>query len=149
MERTVMLALSTYRYSEQAVDGAIEAARGGAELLVVYVVDVNLARYLVGTDAGVLAEVREKTEQEMLVEYERRARRQADRIVERARQAGVSARTHIEVGRFALVCLPVAKAVKPVRIFTTRSRRPVWVRRFFGSPVDQLIAGAGCPVVEA
>jgi nucleotide-binding universal stress UspA family protein len=32
-------------------------------------------------------------------------------------------------------------------IITTRSKRPEWVRRFFGSPVDDLIRKAGCPVV--
>jgi nucleotide-binding universal stress UspA family protein len=149
MGRTVMLALSTFRYSDRAVDLAIAEARRGAELLVAYVVDVNLARYLIDTEAGLVPEVREKTERQMLGEYERQARQRAEAIVERARGAGVCARSHVEVGRFALVCLPLARAVQPERIITTRSNRPAWVRRFFGSPVDQLIAEAGCPVVEA
>ena len=149
MGRTVMLALSTFRNSEQAVELAIAEARGGAELLVAYVVDVNLARYLIDNEDCLRPEVREKTEKQLLAEYEQQARRKAAEIVERARGAGVAARSHVEVGRFALVCLPLVRSAKPERIFTTRSARPAWVRRFFGSPVDQLIAEAGCPVVEA
>jgi nucleotide-binding universal stress UspA family protein len=149
MGRTVLLALSTFRYSEKAVELAIEEARGGAELLVAYVVDVNLARYLIDTDAGLMPEIREKTEKQMLADYERQARQKVAEVVARARGAGINARNHVEVGRFALVCLAVARAERPERIFTTRSNRPAWVRRFFGSPVDQLIAEAGCPVVEA
>ena len=149
MADTVMLALSTFRRSEKAVELAVEEARGGAGLLVVWVVDVNLARYLVDTDAGLLAEVRERTERQVLADHERQARQRVEAIAERARRSGVAVRSHVEVGRFALVCLPLVRMEKPRKIFTTRSDRPAWVRRFFGSPVDQLIAEAGCPVIEA
>jgi len=50
--RPVLLALSTFRQSPEAVALAIEKAREPGKLIVVYVVDVNLARYFIGTDVG-------------------------------------------------------------------------------------------------
>jgi hypothetical protein len=45
------------------------------------------------------------------------------------------------------MCLEVAQKEKPSMIVTTRSQRPVWVKKFFGAPVDDLIAKARCPVI--
>jgi hypothetical protein len=56
-------------------------------------------------------------------------------------------KTHVKVGRFAVMCLEVAQKEKPSMIVTTRSQRPVWVKKFFGAPVDDLIAKARCPVI--
>jgi hypothetical protein len=67
-------------------------------------------------------------------------------VVERAKKEGIQVETHISVGRFALVCLDVVQQVKPSLIVTTRSKRPEWVRKFYGAPVDDLIARAGCAV---
>jgi nucleotide-binding universal stress UspA family protein len=143
----VLLALSTYRQSDRAVDLAIEKARRARRLVVVNVADVNLARYMVGTDAGLYPEVREQGEQSLLRKHEEEARRRAEAIAERARAEGIETQTRVEVGRFGLVCLRIMREERPSLVVTTRSRRPEWVRRFFGSPVDFLIANAGCPVV--
>ena len=147
--RPVLLALSTFRYSEEAVDLAMERARQGHPLVVVYVVDVNLARYFIGTDIGFYPEIREKCEEELLKEHRTMAEERVAAIVEKARARGVDTRPHIAVGRFALECLLVVEADRPGLIVTRRSNRPGWVRRLFGSPVDYLIKHAGCPVVEA
>ena len=54
MKGCVMLALSTFRKSEGAVDAAIEKSRKVKKLMVVYVADVNLARYLVDVEYGLI-----------------------------------------------------------------------------------------------
>ena len=56
-------------------------------------------------------------------------------------------KTLVKVGRFAVICLEVVKQTHPSVIVTTRSRRPDWVKKFFGAPVDELIAKAVCPVL--
>ena len=147
--RPVLLALSTFRYSQEAADLAIEEAKEAGLLVVVYVVDVNLARYFIGTDVGFYPDLMKKTEQEILDEHKNRAGARVAFIIEKARAQGITTRTHIAVGRFALECLPVVKMENPRVIVTKRSDRPHWVRRFFGSPVDHLIEHAGCPVLEA
>ncbi len=144
----VMLALSTFRQSERAVRLALERARGNGRLLVVDVVDVNLARYFMGTDVGFYPGIMKAIEDELLARHEADARRRVASVEDRARAEGIEVESRVEVGRFALVCLPIAREVLPEVVFTTRSARPAWVRRLFGSPVDDLIAGAGCPVVE-
>jgi len=147
--RPILLALSTFRYSEEAVYLAMERAGQGHPFVVVYVVDVNLARYFIGTDIGLYPEIRERCEEDLLKEHRNVAEARVSAIVEKAGARGIDAKTHIAVGRFALECLLVVEADRPGLIVTRRSNRPGWVRRLFGSPVDYLIKHAGCPVVEA
>ena len=56
---------------------------------------------------------------------------------------------HVRTGRFAEVCFKIAKKTEPHKIITTRSKRPAWVKRFFGSAVDALIQKVNCEVIEA
>lgn len=146
MEGCVMLALSSFRKSEKAVDLAVEACRSVKKLFVVYVADFNLARYLIGAEHGLSQDLRDKCEADLLKQHEEAGRELVAQIAEWAENEGIEVETHVEVGRFALVCLDVAQKVKPSLIVTTRSQRPEWVKKFFGAPVDDLIARAGCPV---
>lgn len=145
----VMLALSTFRQSDQAIALALEKAKRSGRLIIVHVADVNLARYFIGSDAIFFPELREKCEQELLAEHLAQGQAQAETIAVQARQAGLAVEIRAQIGRFALVCLEVVAQIRPEAIITTRSKRPAWVKRFFGSPVDKLIAEAGCPVIEA
>lgn len=146
MEGCVVLALSTFRRSEKVVNVAIEKAREVKKLMVVYVVDVNLARYLVDVDHGTIPEYEKTVASEVLKQHEREGREHVAAIVEKAKKEAIEVEFHLEIGRFALVCLDMVKQAKPSQIVTTRSKRPEWVKKFFGAPVDDLIAGAGCPV---
>ncbi|WAC08282.1 MAG: universal stress protein [Thermodesulfobacteriota bacterium] len=146
MEGCVMLALSTFRRSEKAVAIAMEKCREIKNLMIVYVIDINVARYIVDAEEEFLIGLKEKTEAELLEKAEKDAREEVDKIAEEAKKKGIQVKTVLQLGRFAVVCLDVVKQAHPSVIVTTRSRRPEWVRKFFGSPVDELIAKAGCPV---
>jgi nucleotide-binding universal stress UspA family protein len=146
MEGCVMLALSTFRKSEKAIDTAIEKSRDVKKLMVVYVADVNLARYLVDVDLGLFGDLRESVESEVLEEHEKEGWKHVKEIAEKASTEGIEVKTHVQVGRFAVICLEAVQKEKPSLIVTTRSDRPAWVKRFFGAPVDVLIKKAGCPV---
>jgi nucleotide-binding universal stress UspA family protein len=145
----VMLALSTFRRSDQAVRTALDRASECGRLVIVYVADVNLARYMVGTDVGLSAGLERQCEEEVLAEHEREGREHVAEIEDLAREAGLAVTSEVRVGRFGLVAMEIVERERPSLIVTTRADRPAWVRRFFGSPVDHLIASAGCPVVEA
>ena len=147
MEGCVMLALSTFRRSEKAVALAIEKCQETKNLMIVYVADVNVARYLVGSEEAFLFDLKDQNEYELLEKAEKNAREEAAKIAEEAEKKGIQARTMVKVGRFAVICLEVVKQTHPSVIVTTRSRRPDWVKKFFGTPVDELIAKAGCPVL--
>ena len=147
-DRPIMLALSTFRQSEKAVDIALQKARG-KRLIVVHVVDKNLARYLVGMDVGLYPDIKHICEEEVLKGHKRDAEKRANAIVERAEKEGIKASARVRVGRFAQVCLDVIRQETPETVVTTRSKRPAWVKRLFGSPVDHLIEHAGCSVLEA
>jgi len=144
-----MLALSTFRHSNEAIRLAIEKAKEGKNLMVFFVADVNLARYLIGTDLGLFPELRESYEEEVLKKHRKSGEEIVKSITQKAEQYGIEVKTKVEIGRFALKCLEVVRQENPEVIITTRSKRPEWVRNFFGSPVDYLIANAGCPVIEA
>ncbi len=145
----VMIALSTFRHSKKAVDLAIERARHGGQLIIVYIVDINLARYFIGSDVGLYENLKSKCEQEILEDHRRIARSRVSAIVHQAEEQSIAVKNHVQTGRFALKTLALAETYQPEVIITTRSNRPKWVKRFFGSPVDTLIACASCPVVEA
>jgi nucleotide-binding universal stress UspA family protein len=144
----VMLALSTFRHSEHAIALALDKAAEGKELVVAYIADVNLARYLVGTDVGLFPELKHQTEKAILEEDEQKARRKAQSIADLAAERDIPVRIYARIGRFAVECLKIVEQERPSLVVTTRSGRPGWVRRFFGSPVDKLLAQAGCPVIE-
>jgi len=144
-----MLALSTFRRSERAVRLALEKAAQCGNLLLVNVADVNLARYFVGIDIGLYPEVKKLAERELLQAHEQQGRKAMNAIAERAEAEGLKVEIRVRTGRFALVCLEIIEEAKPSLIVTTRSRRPAWAKRFFGSPVDYLIAHTSCPVIEA
>ncbi|MEW6355120.1 MAG: universal stress protein [Planctomycetota bacterium] len=145
----VFLALSTFRQSDTAIDLAIEKARAARHLAVVFVVDVNLARYLVGTEVGAYSGIRKDVESDLLKKHKREGESLVESITSRAKALGIQVKSHVVTGRFALECLEIIRRENPTLIVTTRSKRPQWMRRLFGSPVDHLIAHAGCPVVEA
>jgi nucleotide-binding universal stress UspA family protein len=147
MEGCVMLALSTFRKSEQAIDTAIQKAKSPRKLLIVFVADINLARYFIGAEDGLSPDMRDICESDLLEFHMKEGRHHVEEIAARARQEDIEVKSFVNIGRFTPVCLDFVKEVNPSLIVTTRSRRPEWVKRFFGSPVDELIEKAGCPVV--
>lgn len=147
--KPVMLALSTFRYSEKAIQLALEKASDGRPLLIVYVVDENIARYYFGVDVGYLGDLKETCEKDLLRDHEQKGQERVSRIAEEGHARGIEVRTRIYTGRFAVKCLEVIREEDPEMVITTRTQRPEWVRKFFGSPVDQLIAEARRPVIEA
>jgi nucleotide-binding universal stress UspA family protein len=147
MEGCVMLALSTFRRSKKAVAVAIEKCLDVKTLMIVYVVDINVARYIVGAEEAFLFDMKEQNESELLEKAEKDAREAVAKIAEEAEKKGIQSKAIVKVGRFAVICLEVVKQTHPSLIVTTRSRRPDWVKKFFGAPVDELIAKAVCPVL--
>ena len=147
MEGCVMLALSTFRRSEKAVALAMEKCQEVNNLMIVYVVDINVARYIIGSEEAFLFDLKEQNESELLEKAKKDALEAVAKIAKEADKQAILAKTMVKVGRFAVICLEVVKQTHPSVIVTTRSRRPDWVKKFFGAPVDELIAKAGCPVL--
>jgi nucleotide-binding universal stress UspA family protein len=143
-----MLALSTFRKSDEAIQLAIEKAKGGKNLIVLFVADVNLARYLIGSDLALFPELRESCEEAVLEIHRKSGEEIVKSIAQKGGRYGIETKTKVEIGRFAIKCLEVVRQENPELIITTRTKRPEWVKKFFGSPVDFLIANAGCPVIE-
>ena len=147
MEGCVMLALSTFRRSEKAVAVAIEKCLDVKDLMIVYVVDINVARYIVGSEEAFLFDMKDQNESELLEKAKQDALEAVAKIAKEADNNAILTKTLVKVGRFAEICLEVVKQTHPSLIVTTRSRRPDWVKKFFGAPVDELIAKAVCPVL--
>lgn len=143
-----MLALSTFRHSQKAIALALDRAESNGRLIIAYIVDVNLARYFIGSDVGLYEQLRSKCEREILEEHRRTARSRVKEIVQQAEERSIISKVHVQTGRFALKILALANTYRPELIITTRSNRPKWVKQFFGSPVDTLIERATCPVIE-
>lgn len=139
MTRPILLALSSFRWAEQEIEQALaDCARFGARLHVLFVVDVNLARYF--ANSGVMAgtSLRDEMEHGLLEDHRRQAREVLERVSALASQRGVECLTDLRVGRFAEEVRAVAGELGPGIVIMTRARRPQWLRRLFGSPVDRL-----------
>lgn len=145
----ILLALSTFRRSEEAVKAALRYLKPGGRLSILWVVDVNLARYFVGTDAGLYGNLKQRCERDLLRQHEEEGRKAADTIAAQARTEGFAVDVDVTVGRFGLVAEEKARRFSPQLIVTTRSNRPGWVKRLFGSPVNYLIDHSDCPVIDA
>lgn len=145
----ILLAISTFRQSEELVRHTLKAAhmlRVG--LFVYFVVDVNLYRYLVGSGVMAGTDLREQCEKEMLEDFLLQARERVDAITSEAARVGVPCETKVTVGRFGVEIVQASRTLHPRFIALTRSKRPNWVRKAFGSPVDTIMRACGCPVFE-
>lgn len=143
----VMLALSTFRKSEKAIFTAVQEAKKTKKLLVVYVADINLARYFVGAEYGLSPHVRDTCENHLHHLHEQEGWELVDEIEAKARLEGIEMKAYVQTGRFAGTCLKLAAVERPAMVVTTRSNRPAWVKKLFGAPVDELVEQAGCPVL--
>ena len=149
MTQPILLALSSFRQSDAEIAAALSrCAEAGAPLVVLFVVDINLARYL--TESGTLhgSTLRQQLEDGLLDDHRRQAETSLRRAAEMASAAGVACRTVLRTGRFADEVKSVVEAEQPQLVILTRARRPDWLRRLFGSPVGRLTAdlGKACPV---
>ena len=144
MAQPVLLALSSFRHTEAVVAHALElCAERTAPLVVVFVVDVNLARYFVGSDVMAGTSLRELMEQGILDDHKRQAQEALSRVCALAREHGLPCTAVLRVGRFAQEIKAAAREHAPAVIVLTRARRPEWLRRVFGSPVDRLCQELG------
>lgn len=95
----VMLALSTFRHSEKAINFTIQEAKKGR----------RLARYFIGSDIGFYEELKSKYEKEILEEHRETAKTRVGAIEKLAGEYSIKVEKHIRTGRFALQVLPFEK----------------------------------------
>jgi nucleotide-binding universal stress UspA family protein len=141
----VLLALSTFRTSDAACVRALELAAGGS-LDLIYVVDVNVQRYLYGSGVGMLPAFASEVREALLAQHRELGEKRIAELEREATAAGIPFASELEIGRFAPVVLAAAARLEPERIVTTRSGRPDWVLKLFGAPAVTVQAEAGCPV---
>lgn len=144
----VMLALSTFKYSDIAIEAAIEKASEGKKLVIVYGHEVNLWLYFLETDVGFYPCWKKQCEEELLAEIHRKWEGRIEDITNRARAKNLKVITHVQAQRFRTLCMEVVKKEKPSLIIIKKNLRPAWFRRFFGSTVDYLASHIECSVIE-
>lgn len=144
---SILLSLSSFRFSEKAVETAFDLADQNSELCVLWVIDVNLSRYLVGLDSGLSYESKEMFYHELHEKFLQIANGNLEKIIEKAQDFKINITTEVVIGRFAIESLRVAHQKKPMIIVTTRSNRAQWLIDRFGSPVKVLTEQSDCPVI--
>ena len=144
----VMLALSTFKHFDKAIEAAIEKARRCKKLIIVYGHEVSLWLYFLETDIGFYPNWKEQCEKELLREIHHQWAGKVEGIANRARAENVQVTTYVRAERFRTLCMEVVKKEKPSLIITKKNLRPAWFRRFFASPVDYLASHIECSVIE-
>ena len=147
--KPILLALSTFRQSDSLVQKTIQLAKQeGRKLVVLFVVDINLTRYLIDSQTIPGTHFRQECEEEMLAEYKEMADAKVVAITSQAIEAGVPCETIVVTGRFGIETVNVIREKNPEKVILTQSKRPRWMRQLFGSPVDYIIEHVTCPVLE-
>ena len=144
----VMLALSTFKYFDKAIEAAIEKASQCKKLIIVYGHEVSLWLYFLETDIGFYPCWKEQCEKELLTEIHQQWEQKIEAIANRARAENLQVITYVRAERFRTLCMEVVKKEKPSLIITKKNLRPAWFRRFFGSPADYLASHTECSVIE-
>lgn len=146
----VLLALSTTRHSEKAIDAAIQRASvPDGTLVVLFILDdeVPSRLYQQLTDRGFIGEKpSDSISNAIMKEYRHRAEEEANRIVERAKQQGVRCEVEIVRGPFAEESLNGVLRHQADLIILTRMKRSNLARFLLGSAVNNLRAQCPCPV---
>jgi len=143
----IMLALSTFKYSDKAIETAIEKASQCKKLIIVYGHEVNLWLYFLETDIGFYPCWKEQCEKELLTKIHHQWVGRVEGIANRAIAENLQVITYVRAERFRTLCMEVVKKEKPSLIIAKKNLRPAWFRRFFGSPVDYLASHTGCSVI--
>jgi len=139
MPEHVLLALSSFRFSEKEIEHALNTCRQhGCPLTTVFVVDVNVARYFVGTGVMAGTSLREQMEQGIMDDHRHRAQELLGKVCRMAAERNIECEAVLRQGRFAAEVRAEAARVGAQVIIVTRAQRPEWLRRLFGSPVDRL-----------
>ena len=147
--KPILLALSTFRQSDSLVQKTIQLAKQeGRQLIVLFVVDINLTRYLIDSQTIPGTHFRQECKEEMVAEYKEMADAKVEAITSQVIEAGVPCETIVVTGRFGIETVNVIRERTPEKIILTGSKRPRWIRQLFGSPVDYIIEHTICPVLE-
>lgn len=144
----IMMLLSTSRQSDEAIEFAIRKSAPAGNLSVIFIVDINLECCLIESD-GLFPALKEKCEEVVLKHRKKDAEEKIRSIMKIAGNRGISIRAYISVEKYGLECIKKIREEKPSVIITAKSSRPDWVKKVLHSPVDYVIANAGCPVLES
>jgi len=145
----VMLALSTFKYADSAVNTALKKASQCKSLVIVYGHNVNLVLYFMESEVGLYSDLKEQCEKEILADYEEQWKEKVEVIADKARTQDIQVVTYVHAGRFTSLCLKVIEKEKPSLIIMARPHRPDWLRWIFSSVADRLAFRTGCSVIEA
>ena len=141
----IILALSSFRNSKDAIDLAIRLAEKSGNLIICYITDENIHRYLEDSPCY----MREELKEEYIQSFKKKNELRAISIKNIAEEYDIkNVEIVAEVGRFAEIVLEVADIKQPEYIVTTRSTRLDILRRMFGSPIDVIKNNARCKVME-
>ncbi len=143
-----MVALSSFRWSQEAVERAFRETAPGELLLVAYVVDVRIAECFAGTALDLYPEVAEACTRDLLKGHRDFGKVVLKAISVKARARGIRVQTHLAVGQFAKEILRLIGATDPRAVITSRSRRPVWDQHVPGEAIASIARNTGCPMVE-
>ena len=145
----VMLALSTFKHADRAINTALEKARQCRRLVIVYGCNVNLGLYFMESGIGLYPELKEQCEKELLAEFEQKWKEKVEGIANIARMQGLQVVTYVRAERFTSLCLEVIEKEKSFLIVMPQSHRPDWLRSILGSPANHLASHTGYLVIEA
>ena|GEM_PF-2959777 len=145
----VMLALSTFKHSDSAIDTALKKASEYKRLVIVYGHNVNLGLYFMESGVGLYPNLKEQCEKELLSEYEQQWKEKVEAIANKARAQGIEVVTYVHAERFTSLCVEVIEKEKPSLVVMRRFHKPDWLRGLFGSVADRLASQTRCLVIEA
>ena len=103
----VMLALSTFKHADRAIDTALRKASQSKRLVIVYGRNINLGLHFMESSVGLYPDLKEQCVKEILADYEQQWKETVKAIADRAKMQGIQVVTYIHAGRFTSLCLEI------------------------------------------
>lgn len=144
----VMLVLFSDKKADKAIALAFKKAEKSKTLILVYVIDDNLAPYFVGTDAGLYPALKEICERDLLEKYWQEAVAKMDQLAQSAKTLGIQVRKHILTKSDYQKDSDLFRAEKPALIISGESRKGFGLKSLMRQPEIQTFKNTGIPVIN-
>ena len=147
-DRPVMLALSNFHCTYNAVELAIQKAEESKKLIIVFGHKINVGLFFLESEIGLLPNIKEHCERSLITGYEVHWAQRISKIAENAETHGINVTAHVHAENFLSLCLNVARQESPGLIVISKTHQFVPNKGTLISLPKHLSRVTGCEVID-
>lgn len=122
-DRPVMLALSSFYRSFDAVNLAIEKHRSSQKLVIAFGHHINEGLLFLESEVGLISGLKDRCRQDLISGYERHWSGRVKKIAALAESKGIEVTAYVEAENFLKLCIKIAERQRPELIVMSNTRQ--------------------------